>query len=433
MGILHFLRDRRGSIAPTFALLTFPIVGLVGAAVDYSRANNAQTSLQAAVDATALAMAQKAPSVTAAQLQTSANGYFNAVFNRPEVKNAVIGVNYTTTSGSKVTANGTATVPTVFMGLFGVKSIPIAANSTVAWGMSRLRVALVLDNTGSMADSGKMTALKTAAHNLLNQLQTAAQNSGDVYVSIIPFTTDVNIGTGFANQPWIDWSNYSPYGSVENGLTCSSGSSGWGGFGFGGFGWGTQCGASNTSQWNGCVMDRNQDYDVSNAAPVTSNANTYFPADQSAWCPTQMLPLTNNWTALSNEIDAMQPNGDTNQTIGLAWGWQSLSTTSPLNAPAMDPNYQYQQVIILLTDGMNTQNRWTYTQSDVDARTQKACNNIKAAGISIWTVLVLAGDSTLLQNCASSPNQYFALSSSNQIITTFQTIGTNLSQLRIAK
>jgi len=30
-------------------------------------------------------------------------------------------------------------------------------------GTSRLRVALVLDNTGSMADAGKMTALKTAA------------------------------------------------------------------------------------------------------------------------------------------------------------------------------------------------------------------------------------------------------------------------------
>jgi hypothetical protein len=29
-------------------------------------------------------------------------------------------------------------------------------------GESRLRVALVLDNTGSMADAGKMTALQTA-------------------------------------------------------------------------------------------------------------------------------------------------------------------------------------------------------------------------------------------------------------------------------
>ena len=55
------------------------------------------------------------------------------------------------------------------------------------WGNTRLRVALVLDNTGSMADDGKMAALKTATNSLLTQLKTAASNNGDVYVSIIPF------------------------------------------------------------------------------------------------------------------------------------------------------------------------------------------------------------------------------------------------------
>ena len=59
---------------------------------------------------------------------------------------------------------------------------------------TRLRVALVLDNTGSMADDGKMTALKTATKNLLTQLKSAAVNNGDVYVSIIPFSKDVNVG-----------------------------------------------------------------------------------------------------------------------------------------------------------------------------------------------------------------------------------------------
>ena len=50
----------------------------------------------------------------------------------------------------------------------------VTSSSTVKWGSSRLRVALVLDNTGSMADSGKITALKTATANLLTQLQNAA-------------------------------------------------------------------------------------------------------------------------------------------------------------------------------------------------------------------------------------------------------------------
>jgi hypothetical protein len=38
-----------------------------------------------------------------------------------------------------------------------------------------------------------MSALKTASHNLLTQLQNAAGTNGDVYVSIVPFSKDVNV------------------------------------------------------------------------------------------------------------------------------------------------------------------------------------------------------------------------------------------------
>ena len=37
----------------TFALATIPLIGFVGAAVDYSRANSAKAAMQAALDATA--------------------------------------------------------------------------------------------------------------------------------------------------------------------------------------------------------------------------------------------------------------------------------------------------------------------------------------------------------------------------------------------
>lgn len=42
------------------------------------------------------------------------------------------------------------------------------------------RVALVLDNTDSMAQSGRITALKDAANSFLSQLQSAAVNNGNV-------------------------------------------------------------------------------------------------------------------------------------------------------------------------------------------------------------------------------------------------------------
>jgi von Willebrand factor type A domain-containing protein len=102
----------------------------------------------------------------------------------------------------------------------------------------------------------------------------------------------------------------------------------------------------------------------------------------------------------------------------------------------MASGYQYSQVIILLTDGLNTQDRWYTNQSSIDARQQMTCTNIKNSGIILYTIQVNTdGDptSTLLQNCASDSSKFFLLTSANQIITTFNQIGTNLSQLRIAK
>jgi Mg-chelatase subunit ChlD len=129
----------------------------------------------------------------------------------------------------------------------------------------------------------------------------------------------------------------------------------------------------------------------------------------------------------------MQPAGNTNVTIGLAWAWQTLTSGAPFPAPAEDPKYKYQKVIILLTDGENTQNRFSTSQSSIDARTKKACENAKAADITLYTVLVMQGTQSLLQSCASDSSKYFYLTSASQLVTAFSTIGTALSNLRISK
>lgn len=139
---------------------------------------------------------------------------------------------------------------------------------------------------------------------------------------------------------------------------------------------------------------------------------------------------------MQSVVNAMQPNGNTNQAIGLALGWMSLAGGGPFTAPAMDPNYTYKQIIILLSDGLNTQDRWYSRQSQIDARQTMTCNNIKAAGITIYTVEVSTDGtplSPLLQQCASDSTKFFFLTSSSQIVTTFDQIGTNISQLYISK
>jgi hypothetical protein len=144
-----------------------------------------------------------------------------------------------------------------------------------------------------------------------------------------------------------------------------------------------------------------------------------------------MMPLSTDWTALNAKIDQMTPTGNTNVTIGLAWGFQLLSPVAPFNAPA--PATDLDKVIIILTDGQNTQNRWSSTASVIDARTSKVCDNIKAANIKLYTVRVIDGDVTLLKGCASKPDMYYDVQQASQLSSVFSSIAQNLANLRITQ
>ena len=214
--IRNFAVAREGNIAVIFALASLPVLGMMGAAVDYGRANAVKADLQSALDATALMAAKIAPTKTLADLEKDAKAYFEALFKSAEANAATIEVTYNADT-STVTVSGRSSVKSDFMGVLGDKfsSLSVGSSSSVSWGISRLRVALALDNTGSMASSNKMTALKTAAKNLLVQLESAAQKDGDVYVSIVPFSKDVHVGDD-ETAAWLDWREW----NKENGK-CS--------------------------------------------------------------------------------------------------------------------------------------------------------------------------------------------------------------------
>jgi Flp pilus assembly protein TadG len=570
-----------GNVAITFAFATLPIIAGVGCAIDYSRANSVKVALQSALDSTALMLSKEAATDTATQLQTNAEKYFSAVFTRPEAKNVTVTANFTT-GETAIVVTATAEVPTSLLGIIGIDKIDLTSSSTSKWGETRIRVALVLDNTGSMADAGKMSALQTATKSLLTQLKNAVTTDGDVYVSIVPFVKDVNLDAANYTSDWIYWGtmaqdptpsdnkswdanygtcqdkggfiigNYSPRSSClthsscsTSGYTSQSACTSTGTCSLSGYttqstctGAGTcslsaytsqsTCTAAGTcsnaaettqssctgtkacsnsqytsknsctsnggtwatgswtaakwtatpgtwtagvwstatttwvpnphSTWTGCVMDRGNtgapdttnNYDTNVVSPdVTKNSSLYV-AEQYGSCPQAVMGLSYNWSAMTSLVNNMSPSGSTNQGIGLQLGWLSLVGGGPFTVPAMNPNYKYTQAIILLTDGLNTQDRWygdgsslgTSDDAKIDARQQLTCNNINAAGITLYTIQVNTGGdptSTLLQKCAGSPGQYpdsgkfYLLTSANQLLTVFTQIGTELSQLRIAQ
>ena len=79
------------------------------------------------------------------------------------------------------------------------------------------------------------------------------------------------------------------------------------------------------------MRDRTYPYDTQDDAPTT--ADTKFPV-YDCGSLAKLLPLTNDWTALNSKIDEMQPNGNTNVTIGLVWAWHALTAGAPLSEAA---------------------------------------------------------------------------------------------------
>jgi Flp pilus assembly protein TadG len=425
MLLARFFKDRRGGVAPLLALGIVPLVGAVGAAVDYSRANSVRAAMQNALDATALMLSKDAQSLSGAQLTQKANVYFTSMFDRPEAANVQVTQQFTSPQqGSfSLTVSGTATVATLFWRLIGQPNIDVTASGEVVWGIKKLNLALALDNTGSMASSGKMTALKEAAHNLLTTLKNAEKTPGDIKVSIVPFAVDINVGTSNVEAPWIDWTDW----EAANG-TCSSSS----------YHKKSSCESNGKiwtpaahSTWNGCVNDRDQNNDVMNTATVPGAPATMYRAHQASACPASMMTLSHDWPALNSKVDAMTPTGNTNVTIGMQMAWQTLSPVAPFNAPAAAPDLE--KVLVLLTDGDNTQNRWSSSQSAIDARTEKVCANAKADNIKVYTVRVIAGNATLLKNCATKPEMYYQVTQASQLNSVFASIAQNLANLRIAK
>jgi hypothetical protein len=144
------------------------------------------------------------------------------------------------------------------------------------------------------------------------------------------------------------------------------------------------------------------------------------------------MPLSFDWTALNDKIDALQAVGNTNVTIGLDWGFNILTSGGPLGGAA-PPSGELDKVIILLTDGDNTQNRWTTSGTDIDARTQLACATVKKANIKLYTIRVIDGNASLLQGCASQTDMYYNVQNASQLNDVFAQIAKNLANLRIAK
>ncbi|WP_306225235.1 pilus assembly protein [Bosea beijingensis] len=439
--IRRFRRDEGGNFLMLFGLTLIPLMGVVGVAIDYSRASNARQALSAAIDSAALMAARDAQKLTDGQLKSRIDAWVLENLP-PDVKKEFTGVTVAIDRTARtIKIDAKAVVPTTISSVLGVNQLPVGTNSQSTWGTNKIELALVLDNTGSMANSNKMTNLKTASKSLLKIMKDAAITTDQIRVSIVPFNTQVRIARTFKDEAWMR------YGLTRN-VTCSSNKQ--------------NCYVNNTdiyvydtgnltcdsrgrtcsyntitkANWSvagqGCITDRNQDYDTKDGGSAATAEQ--YPA---FWCSqtslAEIMPLSSDWTALGARVDAMTSAGNTNVTIGAVWGWATLTPSVPFTEakPATEPNLK--KYMILLTDGDNTENRFTATGNDIDARTKAACANAKATGINIYTIRVIDGDADLLRGCASNPGMYYDVQNAAQLDPIFKAIANEISAVRLTQ
>jgi Flp pilus assembly protein TadG len=197
-----------------------------------------------------------------------------------------------------------------------------------------------------------------------------------------------------------------------------------------------------------------------------------------------IIRLTNNQTSILSEINSMTASGSTVIPVGLMWGWHVLSPNGPFGDAVAYTDTDTIKAIILVTDGQNDVQGTSTSPTNgfnkshfsaygylanrnnshlniyalpnnlygiedqanynLDLKETQICNNIKAvtdvhgnAGrVVIYTVgfgnSINSRSLSLLQQCASSPSNFFYNPTSESLITTFQQIAIGLSQLRVS-
>ena len=450
------LTDVKGNMAMMVAITTVPLMVASGAAIDMVRANNAQTVLQGAVDSAAIAGGtSKLPNTADIQVLVAkylnTNGEENALATVSNVESGKV------PSSGNFYVKVQGKVNNYFLGLVGMPTTDLGAYSEVEMGGMAVELALVLDNTASMNSQGRLTALKASAKNLVDTIMSNKPAGAYVKIGIVPFSNYVNVGMSNRYKSWIDvpvdYTDSAPvsYTSYPNATysNCHLVDHPYSNDGVPAVWQENVCdvnpGAPVTSSyypshsWSGCVGSRNSGLDTK----IVGLGNKYTGLMDTG-CSSALTDLTDVKSTLDSQIDAMTAVGETYIPSGLLWGWNMLDSNEPLlgaKTTAEMTALKGNKSLVLMTDGDNTLSaNYPYHNGNdaaaADAKTAELCENIKAEGITVYTVgfkVTKPSSISMLSACASSPVQAFAAEDDAALMSAFSQIALAMSQVRVAK
>ncbi|HAJ47006.1 MAG TPA: hypothetical protein DCL54_10545, partial [Alphaproteobacteria bacterium] len=211
--VCGFTLATSGNVTILYGLCLVPTIAAVGAAVDMGQAVVVRKRLSQAIDAAGLAIGAT-PGLTAEEIQERAQLFFSANYPATALGDTLSLI--ATQSGNIVTLTASASVDTAFLGILGIEKVDVSSVAEIVRETRGLEVAMALDNTGSMADDGKIGALKTAMTDLITILFGDSANPEKLKMGIVPFSETVRLNTTSAiNNGWIDTDGTAPWAQLN--------------------------------------------------------------------------------------------------------------------------------------------------------------------------------------------------------------------------
>jgi Flp pilus assembly protein TadG len=223
-----FLKDRRGDYAIMTAVMMVPLMGGLALAVDYTEITRQRAMALNALDAAGVAAARF---YVAGGTEEATIAYARDFFDANMAGIDTSSVTFDVILPNDDSGGGLLTVKSkfgfkpyfldAFASLLDIddKVLTVDAETKIRL-KNTLEVALVLDNSGSMAYTGsgsgskRIDLLKKAAKQLVDTLAGEAaqikQVDKPVQFSLVPFAASVNVGSQNATATWMDVDGRSP-------------------------------------------------------------------------------------------------------------------------------------------------------------------------------------------------------------------------------
>lgn len=228
------LSDASANTLAIGAAAMVPLVAMVGGGIDASRYYMAQSRLQAACDAGALAgrRAMETTNYTASQTdnpndpspQDISNRFFDENYPDGTFGMASLQRSYSADSEGLVTGTASGDMPTTLMGMFGYNDVGLTVTCSADINIANTDIMFVLDVTGSMqctsemdndtclpnvqwsnvqdasgndvlpASDSRLADLQSAAKDFYDTIAGSTSSQAQVRYGFVPYSSTVNVG-----------------------------------------------------------------------------------------------------------------------------------------------------------------------------------------------------------------------------------------------